>query len=85
MNFSVFDENGFEITSGFSDGDDTVKDYIEYMKEIVDDYRENPEYYNDFFDDDEDEDFMSDSEWAESIDYGGYDTEEEFWEHLYKI
>ena len=24
-----------------------------------------------------------DSEWAESINYGGYDTEEEFWEHLF--
>lgn len=23
------------------------------------------------------------SEWAESIDYGGYDTEEEFWEQLF--
>ena len=24
-----------------------------------------------------------DSEWAESIDYGGCDTEEEFWEQLF--
>lgn len=31
-----------------------------------------------------DKDF-SDSDWARSIDYGGYDTEDEFWEHLYKF
>lgn len=82
--YSVFDEDGFEVTSGYSEGDDTIKDYIKYMKEIVDDFRENPDdYYDDF--DDEDDDFISDSEWAKSIDYGGYDSEDEFWEHLYKM
>jgi len=34
---------------------------------------------------DESEEEYNDSDWARSIDYGGYDTEDEFWEHLYKI
>ena len=33
----------------------------------------------------ESDDYISDSDWARSIDYGGYDTEDEFWEHLYKF
>lgn len=33
----------------------------------------------------ESDDYMSDSDWARSIDYGGYDTEDEFWEHIYKF
>lgn len=47
--FSVFDcgvhDPGFEITSGFSEGVDTVREYVGYMKEIVDDYVKNPEMY----------------------------------------
>ena len=47
--FSVFDINahdpGFEITSGYTEGKDTVRDYIKYMKEIVDDYIKNPDNY----------------------------------------
>ena len=47
--FSVFDcgvcNSGLEITSGYSEGEDTVKEYIEYLKKVVDDYIEHPEDY----------------------------------------
>ena len=42
--FAVFD-NGYEVTSGFSDSSDTVRDYFSYMKSVVDDYKEHPEDY----------------------------------------
>ncbi len=47
--YSIFDmENGcYEVKSGYSEGDDTVRDYIEMMKYVVDDYREHPEDYED--------------------------------------
>lgn len=46
--FSVFDLNdGFEVTSGYSEGEDTVKSYIEDLKCTVDEYREHPELYYD--------------------------------------
>lgn len=44
--FSVFD-NGFEVTSGFSESSETIIEYIKGLKEIVDDYRTHPEYYLD--------------------------------------
>ena len=44
LTFSVFD-NGYKVTSGFSDSSDTVKDYFSYMKSVVDDYKEHPEDY----------------------------------------
>jgi hypothetical protein len=44
--YSVFDD-GLEITSGFSESSDTVKDFIKGLKNIVDNYRENPEEYLD--------------------------------------
>lgn len=28
---------------------------------------------------------FSDDDWARSIDYGGYDTADEFWDHIYKF
>ena len=47
--FSVFDcgvhDYGFEITSGFSEGRDSVREYIGHLKKVVDDYIENPEDY----------------------------------------
>lgn len=44
--YSVFD-NGFEVTSGFSESNDTVRDYIKLLKTVVDDYKENPEKHLD--------------------------------------
>lgn len=44
LTFAVFDD-GYEVTSGFSNGSDTVRDYFGYMKNIVDDYKEHPENY----------------------------------------
>ena len=47
--FDVFDcgvyDSGLEITSGYSEGADTVREYIGHLKEIVDDYIKNPEMY----------------------------------------
>ena len=42
--FVVFD-NGYEVTSGFSESSDSVRDYYRYMKSVVDDYKEHPEDY----------------------------------------
>lgn len=44
LTFSIFD-NGYEVTCGFTEGADTVRDYFKYMKNVVDDYREHPEDY----------------------------------------
>ena len=47
--FDVFDcgahNPGLEITSGYSEGLDTVREYIGYLKEVVDDYIDHPEDY----------------------------------------
>lgn len=43
--YNVFDD-GFEVASGFSEGEDTIKDYFEHLKGIVDDYKEHPEEYD---------------------------------------
>ena len=42
--YSVFDD-GFEVTSGFSESSDTVREFIKDLKHVVDDYREHPEEY----------------------------------------
>ena len=42
--FSVFD-NGFEVTSGFSESSDTVLEFIKDMKDLVDYYKAHPEEY----------------------------------------
>ena len=42
--FYVFDD-GFEVTSGFSETTDTVREVIKDMKKLVDDYRTHPEDY----------------------------------------
>lgn len=44
LTFAVFD-NGYEVTSGFSDSNDSVRDYFSYMESIVDDYKEPPKDY----------------------------------------
>ena len=49
--YSVFDlgvhEKDLEITSGFSEGEDTVREFIKGLKKVVDDYIENPDEYID--------------------------------------
>lgn len=42
--YSVMDD-GFEVTSGFSNGEDKIEDFANDLKNIVDEYRENPELY----------------------------------------
>jgi hypothetical protein len=42
--FSVFDD-GFEVTSGFSESSETIREFIKGLKEVVDDYRAHPEEY----------------------------------------
>jgi len=42
--YNIFDD-GYEVTSGFSEGEDTIKDYFKYLKNIIDDYKEHPEDY----------------------------------------
>ena len=42
--FSVFD-NRFEVTSGFSESNDTVLEFIKDMKDLVDYYKAHPEEY----------------------------------------
>lgn len=42
--YSIYDD-GFEVTSRFSDSEDKVRDFYNDMKEIVDDYRLHPEEY----------------------------------------
>lgn len=43
--YSIFDD-GFEVTSGFSDSSDKVRDFYSDMKEVVDDYKLHPEEYD---------------------------------------
>jgi hypothetical protein len=45
--YSIFDKDGYEVDSGFSYSEDTVRDYIKSLKKTVDDYIEHPEYYKD--------------------------------------
>lgn len=44
LTFAVFDD-GYEVTSGFTNGSDSVRDYFSYMKSVVDDYKEHPDDY----------------------------------------
>ena len=43
--YNIFTNSGFEITSGFTVGDDTVLVFINDLKSIVDDYIKNPNDY----------------------------------------
>lgn len=36
-------DSGFMLIDNFSDSDETVRDQIKYLKEVVDRYLENPE------------------------------------------
>lgn len=42
--YNIFDD-GFEVTSGFYDSSDKVRDFYNDLKEVVDDYRLNPKDY----------------------------------------
>lgn len=42
--FDVFDGD-YEVTSGYSESSDTVREFIKGLREVVDDYREHPEDY----------------------------------------
>lgn len=53
--YSVFRKSDdWELTSSYEDSEDTIRDIIEGLKNIVDDYIENPEDYEDEEYDDED-------------------------------
>ena len=64
---------------------------LEHMSDLISDYTSSDECDNDMNCKDcinIDECYMRannrcNSEWAESIDYGGYDSEEEFWKQLF--
>jgi hypothetical protein len=43
--YSIFNEDGLELASSFSDSDETIYDFMEDLKFIVDDYRDNPWEY----------------------------------------
>ena len=46
--YSVFDEEDwYEVVSGFYETEDSVRDHIESLKYVVDEYIEHPEYYKD--------------------------------------
>jgi len=46
--YSIFRESdGWELDSSYSEGNDTVRDMVGYLKEQVDDYLENPSEYED--------------------------------------
>lgn len=39
--------DGWYLSDGYSEGEDTIRDFIEYLKEDVDKYYENPSDYED--------------------------------------
>jgi len=43
--YSIFNEGGFEVTSSFTESEDTIKSIVEDCKEIVDDFILHPEDY----------------------------------------
>jgi len=45
MFYSIFTNSGIEITSGFSIDESNIRVYTLALKEIVDDYYENPSEY----------------------------------------
>ena len=42
--YSIFDD-GYEVVSSFSEGEDTVRDMLKSLEKVVDDYLEHPEEY----------------------------------------
>jgi hypothetical protein len=45
--YNIFTNNGFEITSSFTEGEDTIEEVLKWCKNIVNDYIENPQEYGD--------------------------------------
>ena len=43
--YSIFNEDGLELVSSFSESNETIYDFMEDLKFIVDDYRDNPWEY----------------------------------------
>ena len=44
--YSIFRKSdGFEVTSGFSYGTDKIKDFVGYLKDVVDDFHLDPQAY----------------------------------------
>jgi hypothetical protein len=41
--YSVYTSDGVEVTVGYEDSDEKVRDKVEQLKEVVDDYIEHPE------------------------------------------
>ena len=41
--YSAFDNiDGYEVTSGFSEGEDSIREWFKILKETIDKYRLNP-------------------------------------------
>lgn len=47
--FSVFTNAGYEITSGYSEGKDSIKYWVSDLKEVVDEYLKNPATWEDAY------------------------------------
>lgn len=45
--YSIFDKDRYEVDSGFSYSEDTVREYIKSLKKTVDEYIAHPENYKD--------------------------------------
>jgi hypothetical protein len=45
--YTVYTPTGFELVSNFEDSEETVKDKIQQLKGIVEDYLINPHNYDD--------------------------------------
>ncbi len=43
--YSIYDKDGYEVTSSFEDSNETLQGMIESMKNIVDDYLAHPELF----------------------------------------
>lgn len=43
--YNIFTEDGFEVTSSFSESEDTIQTFIKNCKLIVDDWIVNPQDY----------------------------------------
>ena len=69
--YSVFRKSdGYEVTSGFSYGTDPIRTFVKYLKDIANDFLEDPQayYHQSTLDDDpEPEEINTDAEPSEQI------------------